>query len=233
MKSIVWISLTGMMAVSLWAAEPDAKSAVKSAAKKLADKDNYSWTVLSKPEGTEQGFRISTEGKTEKGGYTFLGLTFGDRSSEVALKGGKVAVKQEQEWKAGDELEGPGAWLANFYKDFKAPAAEAEDLVDKAKELKAGADGLYSGDLTEKGLQEMFARWRPRGQGPEAKDVKGSVKFWIKEGALTKYEFNVQGKVAFGQDQNEMDVNRTTTVDIKAVGTTKVAVPEEAKKKLS
>ena len=233
MKSIVWISLAGMMAVSAPAAESETKSAVRSAAKKLVDKDNYSWTLLSKPEGTEQGFRMTTEGKTEKGGYTQLALTFGDRSSDLALKGGKVAVKQEQQWKAGDELDGPGAWLANFYKDFKAPAAETEDLLDKAKDLKAGADGLYSGDLTEQGLKAMFARWRPGGQGPEAKDVKGWVKFWIKDGALTKYEFNVQGKVAFGQDQNEMDVNRTTTVDIKDVGTTKVAVPEEARKKLS
>jgi len=233
MKNIVWISLAGMMAVSLSAAEPDAKSAVKSAAKELADKDNYSWSTLSKPEGTEEGFRMTTQGKTEKGGYTLLALTFGDRDVDVALKAGKVAAKSDQGWKAGDELEGPGAWLASFYKDFKAPAAEAEDLVDKAKDLKAGPDGLYSGDLTEKGLQEMFARWRPRGQGPEAKNVKGSVKFWIKDGALTKYEFNTQGKVAFGQDQNEMDINRTTTVDIKDVGTTKAAVPEEARKKLS
>jgi hypothetical protein len=34
-------------------------------------------------------------------------------------------------------------------------------------------------------------------------------------------------------NNNEVKINRTTTVEIKDVGTTKVQVPEEAKKKLS
>ena len=57
------------------------------------------------------------------------------------------------------------------------------------------------------------------------------MKFWIKDGELSKYEFKVQGKVSF--NGNERDVDRTTTVEIKDVGTTKVEVPEDAKKKLS
>jgi hypothetical protein len=232
MKSIVWIGIAGMVAASLLAADSDTKSVIKSAAKKVAEKDNYSWNAFSRPEGGEQGFRVNTEGKTEKGGYTFLTLNFGDRSTDVALKSGKVAVKQEQEWKTADELEGPAAWLANFYKDFKVPAAEAEDLADKAKDLKAGAEGVYSGELSEQGIKDMFERWRRGGQGPEPKGVKGSVKFWVKDGALTKYEFNLQGKITFDQGQNEMGMNQTTTVEIKGIGTTKVGLPEEAKKKL-
>ena len=56
------------------------------------------------------------------------------------------------------------------------------------------------------------------------------MKFWLKDGALSKYEFKVQGKADF--NGNEMDVDRTTTVEIKDVGATKVDVPEDAKKKL-
>ena len=57
---------------------------------------------------------------------------------------------------------------------------------------------------------------------------KGTVKFWIKDGLLLKYEYHVQGAVSFnGKDQN---VDQTTTVVIKDVGTTKVEVPDEAKK---
>jgi len=55
------------------------------------------------------------------------------------------------------------------------------------------------------------------------------VKFWAKEGVLSKYEFKLQGKMSF--NGNDTDVDRTTTVEIKDVGTTKVTVPEEAKKK--
>jgi len=57
------------------------------------------------------------------------------------------------------------------------------------------------------------------------------VKFWIKDGVPAKYEFKVKGTVNF--NGNEFENDRTTTVEIKEVGTTKVAVPEAAKKKLT
>ena len=64
---------------------------------------------------------------------------------------------------------------------------------------------------------------------PEPKNAKGSVKFWVKDGLLAKLELKLQGIINFnGEDR---DVNRTTTVEIKDVGTTKVNVP--ASKKLS
>ncbi len=56
------------------------------------------------------------------------------------------------------------------------------------------------------------------------------MKFWVKDGALAKYEFNVQGKMEF--NGNPIDIDRTTTVEIKDVDSTKVEVPEEAKGKL-
>ncbi len=57
------------------------------------------------------------------------------------------------------------------------------------------------------------------------------MKFWVKDGALSKYEYQVQGTMNF--NDNEINMNRLTTVDIKDVGTTKVTIPEEAKKKVS
>ena len=57
--------------------------------------------------------------------------------------------------------------------------------------------------------------------------MKGSTKFWLKEDALTKYEFNIQGKVTAGE--REIDVNQTIAVEIKEVGKTKIEVPDEAK----
>jgi len=72
---------------------------------------------------------------------------------------------------------------------------------------------------------------RQNADAPGPKDAKGSVKFWVKDGDLTKYEFNEQGKI-MGRDDNEVTINRTTTVEIKEVGKTKLSLPEEAKKKL-
>ena len=56
------------------------------------------------------------------------------------------------------------------------------------------------------------------------------MKFWLKDGSLTKYEFKVKGKMKFGD--NEFPNERTTTVEIKDLNGTKVEVPEPAKKKL-
>jgi hypothetical protein len=49
---------------------------------------------------------------------------------------------------------------------------------------------------------------------------------------LSKYQYNLQGKLTVGDDKREVEFNRTTTVEIKDVGSTTVKVPDEAKKKL-
>jgi hypothetical protein len=85
--------------------------------------------------------------------------------------------------------------------------------------------------MTEEGAKTLLT-WRPPGggEGPKVSGAQGSMKFWIKDGALIKYEFKLKGKVSF--NENEFDNDRTTTIEIKDVGTTKLNVPEDAKKKL-
>ena len=57
------------------------------------------------------------------------------------------------------------------------------------------------------------------------------MKFWLKDGLLSKYEVKLSGTISFnGEDR---DVVRTTTVEIKDVGTAKLDIPEAARKKLS
>ena len=115
---------------------------------------------------------------------------------------------------------------------LRTPSAEAEALAGQTKELKKDGDAI-SGDLTEESAKAMatFGRGRRGGGGPGPTNVKGSVKFWVKDGELTKYQTKVSGK---RQNQNgeDMEFERTTTVEIKDVGTTKINVPDEAKKKL-
>jgi hypothetical protein len=85
--------------------------------------------------------------------------------------------------------------------------------------------------LTEAGAKTLLT-FRPRngGEGPTVTNATGSVKFWLKDGALAKYEFKVKGTVSF--NGNDFENDRTTTVEIKDVGSTKIEVPDEAKKKL-
>ena len=237
MKKNILFGTMALLAGSLLAADSSPKDDIKSAAKKLADKSNYSWKTTVESAGGGGGGRPGpTEGKTEKDGATCLSITRGGNTIEVVLKGGKGAVKSPEGWQSlAEAAEGDqgnaGRFFARMLQNFKAPAAQAEDLASKAKELKK-ADDAYSGDLTEEGAKELLTfGGRPGGDGPTVSGAKGSVKFWVKDGVLSKYEFKLQGKVTF--NGNDRDVDRTSTVEIKDIGSTKVEVPEDAKKKLS
>ena len=119
---------------------------------------------------------------------------------------------------------------AVIVRGIKTPAAEASELASAAKELKADGE-VISGDLTDEAAKKLQKFGPPDGEGPTVSDAKGSVKFWIKDGALVKYEFTLKGKISF--NGNDMTNDRTTTVEIKEVGTTKLEIPEAARKEIS
>jgi hypothetical protein len=232
-RTIVFSALL-LAAAPLMAADSSPKDDVTAAAKKLAASDNYTWhtTVVSANEG---GFTPGpTDGKTEKDGFTYITFSFGDNTSEAALKGTNGAVKADGDWTsltdaAKDDGGGgfnPLRFLAMRMQNFKSPAQEAQDFVDGTKDLKL-ADGVYSGDLTDDAAKEHLT-FRRRGGGNGPTGAKGSVKFWITDGVLTKFVYNLQGHVEFN---GGFDINNTTTVEIKDVGKTKVEVPDDAKKK--
>ena len=115
--------------------------------------------------------------------------------------------------------------------NYKVPAVEAASLAGDAKELKPDTNSI-SGDLTEAATKELlsFRRRENGGDGPTVSNPKGSVKFWLKDGKLVKYQYHIQGTVSFGG--NDRGVDRTTTVQIKDVNTTKIDVSLDAKKAL-
>jgi len=242
MKNTFTLGLAAAFVATLSAAEP--KDALKGAAKKLADKPNYSWTSTFKMGEGDQEFP-GPKGKIEKDGFAVLTQEFRESTWEAVLKGDKGVVKTDEGWKTGDELGPPGppgqggrptwTWILRRLLETKPPAKEAGELLEKIPDLKAGEAGLYSGDLTEEAAKEFLSfgrRPRPGQEGPPPpKNAKGSVKFWVKDGLLTKYAVFLQGTIRFGQDQEERDIATTRTTEIKEVGTTKVEVPEEAKKK--
>jgi hypothetical protein len=243
MKTTGLLGAVLLCATSLMAA--DAASEINAAAKKLADKGNYSWKANSESaSGTGGGsgrgrFGGPTEGKTD-GGITQLSMTRGETTLEAVLKGGKGAIKTEDGWKSlseASEAGGAGGGARNaarftalMLQNYKTPAAEVEALAGKAKDLKKDGEA-YAGALTPDGVKDLLGRFRrPGGDTPEVANPKGSLKVWVKDGVLSKYEYHVEGKMTF--NNNDVEINRTTTVEIKDVGTTKLSVPEEAKKKL-
>ena len=230
-KNLVTGSLL-LIAASLLAADP--KDAVVAAAKKLATSDNYSWKQTMENAGGGGFGGGASEGKAQKDGYTWLSMTFRDNTIEAVKKGSKGAIKNQDGWRSLAEAStgerGPGTFMARRLQNFKAPAEQAEELAGKTKDLKQEAE-VYSGDLSEEGAKSLLTfGGRGGGNGPEVSGAKGSVKFWIKDGVLAKYQTSVKGSVSF--NGNDRDIDRTTTVEIKDVGTTKLSVPDEAQKKL-
>jgi hypothetical protein len=233
MKCRVLLAACFLVACSIFGADPGAKDDVTNAVAKLANKPNYSWkTTYVVPENAP--FRLGpSAGETEKGGYTHVTLSFGETKTEGVISGEKAAATdQDGAWQSAADLEkeeGPGRIVGIIFRNFRTPAAQAADLAAASKELKKDGE-TYSSELTEDGAK-AFLRFRRSGEGPTVSDPKGSVKFWIKDGELVKFEFKVKGTLNFGG--NDVDVDRATTVEINAVGATKVSVPDEAKKKLS
>jgi hypothetical protein len=224
-------AILAVLVLSLSAASANPKSEVADAIKKLAAQSGYSWTSTPKTEGSESARRQGpTEGKTEKDGFSLLKVEVGDVTAEIAFKGEKMVVNYNGDWLSTAEL-GENNRTVQRLKALKRPADEAETLAGKATALKKESDGVYSSDLDGAVAKEMFALLGRR--AAEAPEAKGSVKFWVKDGQLAKYEFVVRGKITVGEDKREVDLSRTTTVEIKEVGTTKVSLPDDAKKKLS
>lgn len=233
LKSLLILALSGLFVDFSCAA--DARETVTRAAKQLGDKSGYSWTTSTRDADGRGGPLGPIDGKSEKNGLTWLSFIVGGLPVEVYMQGQKGTAKAFEGWQTFDEVARTGASPAaviRYLRAYQTPMAEAVALAGKVKELKPADDAL-AGELPEDAVKEMLllgARRRD-GQEPQAADAKGTIKYWLKDGALAKYEINVQGKVTSGD--RESVVNRTVKVEIKDVGATKLEVPAEAKQKMS
>ncbi len=233
MKSFMICSATLLAAASLMAGD---KEDVTSAAQKLAGADNYSWTTTMVSPQFSPG---PSHGKTQKDGLVWQDFTVQDNTVEAYAKDGKGAIKTDDGWQSLEDAakdDGGGGFnftrfLAMRMRTIKPPAAQAEEIVGETKDL-TKTDDTYAGELTEEGAKSLMTFGRRGGRGPGISNAKGSVKFWIKDGVIVKYQTKVTGTTK-NRDGDDMDIDRTTTVEIKDIGSTKIAVPDEVKKKMS
>lgn len=236
MKKNILFSMMVLAAGSVMAAPKDDVSA---AAKALGDAASYTWQTTMDFGPNSQFQPGPTDGKTEKDGYTDVKSSFGDNSSEFVRKGTNAVVKTDDGWKTAAELlQGGGGggfdmttFAARTAQNFQSPAAQAAELAGFAGELKVDGDKI-TGDLTADGAKSLlaFRGGRRGGGGNGPSNAKGTVTFWLADGKLTKFQSHVTGTVSFGGQDRDMD--RTTTTTISNVGSTKVEVPDDAKKKL-
>jgi hypothetical protein len=242
MKRAVGIGILVLAAAApAWAF--DDKDDLKAAAKKLSDAPSYSWTTTSKnnAEGAGGGGGAgnpSIEGKSVKDGPTWISMKRGENTIEAAFKGDKFAVKVKDVWMGSEDAPGaqggrpdPSLFMARMLKAVKPGAQGLGESLDKIQNLKSEGGGVYTAEFTPDGAKDQLA---PKVDGQQAvlnfTDTKGTIKLWVKDGMLVKVESTLQGKMMFGQ--REREINRTSITEFKDIGTTKLDLPDEAKKKL-
>lgn len=226
--------LLGLLACSsLRAADIAPTNQVADAITKLKAATNYSWnttTVLKDSEFTPGPIK----GQADKEGFAKMSQAFGDNTTEIVLKADKVAVNGDDGWTLLGQAGGFPAMFAGGLARNGAAADEAAIALKQVKELKPLDGGVLGGDLTSEGATDLltFGPRRTVGENrfPPPKNAKGSVKFWVKDGVLAKYEWHLLGTVTFGD--NDMEMDQTKTTEIQSVGTTKMDIPAEAKKLL-
>ena len=238
MKKNLLFGMITLLAGPLLAADTSPKDVVQGAATTLSTAANYTWQSTVDMGANSQFQPGPTDGKTEKGGYTTLSTSFNDTTSEGVLKGTNGAVKSDTGWQtlaaavsdaAGGGGFNPSTMIVRNLQNLKTPAVEVTNLLAQSKELKKDADAI-SGDMTEDGAKALLATSGGRGGAtpPTVTNPKGSVKFWVTDGKLVKYQVHISGTVS--RNGNDREVDRTTTTVIKEVGTTKITVADEVKK---
>jgi hypothetical protein len=216
-----------LCAISLVAlALADGRDDLGAVVRKGASADGYAFTLDERPaRGTAGGI----EGKYQKGqpaSFTADGLEF-------FRQGGTVVFSQAGTWKRSKTgVESDPLVVLGAVAKVCGATMPHEELAVLAKHLKAiekapQKDGttLYEGDLTAAGVEKL-ARSEHAGVARG-----GAARVWADaKGLPTKYEIviRLQGRIG----NAEIDGSSTRTVNLRAVGKTRVEVPEAATKAL-
>jgi len=216
------------------------------AAAKAAEMGNYSCTISTKMEGGGGGGggdrgpqAVELQIKADAPWHVKMG------ELEAYKKGEAIAVRDGETWKKLGRPERPAE---GERPDRKAMAAQGLRMVrgphETLKELKSASfkevkredsEGgrCYSGELTEEALKAFAQRRRGGGGGggdrPAPKST-GNARIWVNgDGAVTKFEVYIESTFKNREDE-DVTTKRTTTVEIRDIGSTKYDVPEAAAK---
>jgi hypothetical protein len=239
MKSKVASLVIGMIACgAVWGADSAPTNQISHAIARLKTAANYGWTATTVAGADAQFTPPPVKGQTDTTGFAKFSSQFGDNTAEVILKGDKAAIKGDAGWKlaVGGGNPGPEMFTLIMARNG-APGDEAGLILQGVTELKALDGGALGGDLSADAATDLLSIGPHRNGAktnagappfPGPKGTKGSAKFWIKDGALVKYQTHLIGTVTFDGNDTVLDFTRTT--EIQDVGATKMDIPDEAKK---
>jgi hypothetical protein len=228
---------------------------VAAAAQRLVEAPNYSWTSTEKTLRRSSVVTKSVKGVTEKDGFTVTKTTL--KASNTVVEdtiywGTQIAYLRNGSWKTAEELQAAmggrsgvtviGSGVANSGRGIGVmtitpqtdtqpgagrPAQMVLWILAQVQSVTASGDA-FVGDLSYDYIARIMRGNGRNGPLVVSRSSTGSIKFWIKDGGISKYQTQIKASY---EDSDSPLAERTTTVEIKNVGSTFVAVPAEAKAK--
>ena len=136
MKLTLTMTTALFVAIAAAAADTAPTNQVADAIAKLKAATNYSWTSTLKI--ADSDFNIGpVKGQAGREGFAKMSQNFNDNTTEIVLKGGKVAYKGEEGWQLLGEGGGMETFFAAEMARNGAAAQEAEMTLKNVKEVKA------------------------------------------------------------------------------------------------
>ncbi len=207
------------------------------ATKKASEMESYSFKTDTKIDGKGgKGLApAAVEGRFQKDQPASFKL----QGTEAFRKTGVLVVKEGEAWKRLDRKKGEkpqkGQVSLLVLGSVKLPHEELADFeknFEKSEKAVEGETTVYTGPLTADAARTLASSGdKAAGKGRASLAYTGSARVWVnKDGAIAKYELTLKGKGTV--KDKEVEVGITRTVELTEIGTTKVEVPEGAKKAL-
>jgi hypothetical protein len=214
---------------SLLAASAGPADDVSSAVQKLSNEASYSWSATVVVPADSRFKPGPSSGKTIKGDLTYVKMSNRNNTMEIYMKGtNAVLTNPDGGWQTLADAEsggqGPARFIGGMVHNFKSPAAQAAELAAGCPNLTQTNDA-YAGDLTPDAAKKILSFRRGNAS---VTNPSGTATFWVKDGVLTKFETHVKGTVTF--NDNDMNVDRDTTMEISDIGATTITPPDDVKK---
>jgi hypothetical protein len=206
------------------------------AAKKASEMESYTFKIEAKA-GKGKHEAPSFEGRYQKDQPLALksGPTEGFKKAGVVVAKEGEEFKRVEKRKKGDKGAKKDASPALAFFDVKLPHEDFEGLEKRFEKVEKAAEkendcAVWSGALTPEAARG-FGSSGSKGEAKANLTYSGTCKVWINgQGAIVKLEASVDVK---GENKKgEISQHVTKTITLSEIGTTKVEVPEAAKKAL-
>lgn len=233
-----------------FAAQEDIEGAIK----KLSDAASYSFKLETKVESDNDRFKDmggKVEGKFEKD----VGLVATTETSDIVRVGKSSFTRPKAIWrKEPDEQDGPrqgppdgqpggrgrgmgGGGPRGFQGRVHPPHEdlahwEMRNIHREEKEKLGDAEcDVFTAELTDDACKAILPFGRMMGRGGDSSDARGTIKGYVSgDGQLVKIEAQLSVTLSFNGNETSFKLRRT--VEISALGSTKVEIPEDVKKLL-